>query len=238
MGLLYCYADESSDFINGLKKYKWYISGRNKYQVVLDETKKGISVDDAIFMNLIKIKDRISYVYIGADSLLTQKSISQLNLFPNLECLRIYLPIVSDNEIILLTTLGNLTQLDIQNASITYRSVEAISKMKNIEVLNLSRNKGIKDNDFKILSKSKITSLFINDSSITDEGIKNICEALPMLENIEIASTSVTDKGANYFLQMRKLDSLDIRHTKISKEMITKLSEKVRMLTTRDPVDQ
>ncbi|MCA9819041.1 MAG: hypothetical protein KC652_28315, partial [Cyanobacteria bacterium HKST-UBA01] len=118
-----------------------------------------------------------------------------------------------------LTNLAALPRLEILRLSecnLNDDCIKELSKLKNLEALDIDYNKAVTDVGIESLSrsKSKISSLSLKNLSITDEAIKTLSKR-PELKELRLNNTAITDKALKY-LADSKIESLDLYGTKVS----------------------
>ena len=78
----------------------------------------------------------------------------------------------------------------------------------------------------------KVTSLFLNDTKITDAGLKDVAK-LQQLTTLFLHGTKITDAGLKEVAKLQKLEMLWLRDTKITDEGLKDVA-KLQKLTFLD----
>lgn len=175
------------------------------------------------------------------------KSIAKLT---DLESLELYGDQINDSFIAELTPLKKLKNVQIENTSITNKSLEILKEFPEIRILRLQRNMDIDNDAFDILKDfPKLTDLRMLHSNISSSGIfdlellKNLksldARALPVdnivlslleglteLEIIKLSGNAIGDEGiASLAENNKKLRMIELQDTVISSESATHFSE-------------
>lgn len=110
--------------------------------------------------------------------------------------------------------IGKLTSLKAlrftNNGKLTDVGMEKLAGLKNLQAFSFVGT-GITGRAYaKCDSWSGITRVSHRGSSIDDEGLKQLCELLPNLENISLAHAKFTDAGAPNLAKLTKLKGLEL----------------------------
>ena len=123
----------------------------------------------------------------------------------------------------MLSSLENLTQLDLDYNNIGDPGAEILSTLTNLTQLHLGNNK-IGDKGIKALSKLiNLKQLHLFDNSIGDQGAK----ALPTLKNLtqlHLDHTRISDQGAEAISTLNNLTQLDLSYNNIGDQGAQALS--------------
>ncbi|MBL8826844.1 MAG: hypothetical protein JNM18_07635 [Planctomycetaceae bacterium] len=110
--------------------------------------------------------------------------------------------------------LGKLTNLKslrfVNNGKLTDAGMETFAGLTNLESFSFVGT-GITGRAYaKCTNWSKVARVSHRGSQIDDEGLKELCEHLPNLENISLAHAHFTDAGAPHLAKLTKLKGLEI----------------------------
>jgi hypothetical protein len=102
----------------------------------------------------------------------------------------------TDKELELLLPLKDqLIWLNVEKTRISNSGMETISKLSNLRIL------------------------YLNNTSITDEGIEKL-ESLPDLVYLNLVGTGFSDRSLNTLRKLKNLESLYVFDTKVSKDSV------------------
>ncbi len=99
----------------------------------------------------------------------------------------------------------NLEKLCLSSNSLTNKSVESITQLKNLRILDLHSNE-IGDAFLELLANAKIPLTELNiscNSKVTDEGIKHIVEKISTLEKLHISCNKISREMYEKIKKMR-----------------------------------
>jgi hypothetical protein len=110
--------------------------------------------------------------------------------------------------------LGKLTNLKtlrfINNGKLTDSGMETFAGLTNLEAFSFVGT-GITGRAYaKCTGWNKVTRVSHRGSKIDDQGLKELCDHLPNLENISLAHAHFTDAGAGHLSKLTKLKGLEI----------------------------
>ena len=113
-----------------------------------------------------------------------------------------------------LAPLGKLTNLKTlrftNNGKLTDAGLEKLAGLKQLETFSFVGT-GMQGHAYaKFEGWTKLTRCSHRGSSIDDEGLQQLCEHLPNLENISLAHAKFTDAGAPHLTKLTKLKGLEI----------------------------
>lgn len=183
--------------------FDFYLSGFDKEESK-EDLKKILSVDHLIGLNCYetKLDDKDLTTIAGKKNLrlleftrvgpFTKAGLASLATLPKLEILR-------------------LSECNLDDDCMT-----ELSKLKNLESLDIDYNKAVTDKGVESLlrNKSKIVSLSLKNVPVSDEAVRSISK-LPELKELHLNNTAISDKAMKY-LADSKIQSLDINGTKVS----------------------
>ncbi len=183
--------------------FDFYLSGFDKEESK-EDLKKILSVDHLIGLNCYetKLDDKDLTTIAGKKNLrlleftrvgpFTKAGLASLATLPKLEILR-------------------LSECNLDDDCMT-----ELSKLKNLESLDIDYNKAVTDKGVESLlrNKSKIVSLSLKNVPVSDEAVKSVSK-LPELKELHLNNTAISDKAMKY-LADSKIQSLDIYGTKVS----------------------
>ena len=184
-------------------EFDFYLSGFDKEESK-EDLKKILSVDHVIGLNCYetKLDDNDLKIIAGKKNLrlieftrvgpFTKAGLASLATLPKLEILRL------------------------SECNLDDDCMRELSKLKNLESLDIDYNKAVTDKGVESLlrNKSKIVSLSLKNVPITDEAVRSISK-LPELKELHLNNTAISDKAMKY-LAVSKIQSLDIYGTKVS----------------------
>lgn len=183
--------------------FDFYLSGFDKEESK-EDLKKILSVDHLIGLNCYetKLDDKDLTTIAGKKNLrlleftrvgpFTKAGLASLATLPKLEILR-------------------LSECNLDDDCMT-----ELSKLKNLESLDIDYNKAVTDKGVESLlrNRSKIVSLSLKNVPVSDEAVRSISK-LPELKELHLNNTAISDKAMKY-LADSKIQSLDIYGTKVS----------------------
>jgi len=74
---------------------------------------------------------------------------------------------------------------------------------------------------FDIKEMEKLRELDLNNTQVTDAGLRTIREQFPKLETLKLSATSITDAGfTESLVPMESLKKLDLRKTKVTGDVV------------------
>jgi serine/threonine protein kinase len=114
-----------------------------------------------------------------------------------------------------ITRLTALTELNLDDTTVTDSAVKSIVKLPNLRALDLGGT-GITDAGVKELTALKsLQILDIDTTAVTDDGVRELT-ALPKLDYLNLDETEVTDEGLKHVGTMKKLIILSLYGTKVT----------------------
>lgn len=128
-----------------------------------------------------------------------------------LESLNIIATKLNDDWI---TPIGKLTNLKTlrftNNGKLTDAGLEKLAGLKQLETFSFVGT-GMQGHAYaKFAGWTRLTRCSHRGSNIDDEGLQQLCEHLPNLENISLAHAKFTDAGAPHLTRLTKLKGLEI----------------------------
>ena len=128
-----------------------------------------------------------------------------------LESLNIIATKVGDDGI---APIGKLTSLKVlrftNNGKLTDAGMEKLAGLKNLESFSFVGTAITGRAYARCDGWTRVTRVSHRGSSIDDEGLKQLCEHLPNLENISLAHAKFTDAGAPNLAKLTKLKGLEL----------------------------
>jgi len=143
-----------------------------------------------------------------------------------LESLNIISTKFSDDWMPHIAGLTNLKTLRFtNNGKLTDAGMEQLAGLKNLETFNFVGT-AITGNAYaKFDGFTKLTRVSHRGSSINDEGLKQLCEHLPNLENISLAHAKFTDAGAPHLAKLTKLKGLELGASKATPQALASITK-------------
>ena len=128
-----------------------------------------------------------------------------------LESLNIIATKLNDEWITPLGKLSNLKTLRFtNNGKLTDAGLEKLAGLKQLETFSFVGT-GMQGHAYaKFAGWTRLTRCSHRGSSIDDEGLQQLCEHLPNLENISLAHAKFTDAGAPHLTKLTNLKGLEI----------------------------
>lgn len=139
------------------------------------------------------------------------KFFENLGHISSLEFVNIIATKLNDDWIAPLGKLTNLKTLRLtNNGKLTDAGLEKLAGLKHLETFSFVGT-GIQGHAYaKFEGWNKLTRCSHRGSNIDDEGLRQLCEHLPNLENISLAHAKFTDAGAPHLAKLTKLKGLEI----------------------------
>lgn len=165
-------------------------------------------------------------------SLLTEKSISFLSNFLQLQKLEINItPTFSNEGIRHIQNLSNLTTLSFNGSNITDKGLSVITKkLLQLNVLDISNNK-ITDNGASYIScLNNLEKLVIANTNITDKGLNYLTEKMSQLKVLDISENQITNNGTLSLMRLQKLKALYLIQIKIENDVFNHLTKNLKQL--------
>lgn len=128
-----------------------------------------------------------------------------------LESLNIISTKFGDDWMAAIAGLTNLKTLRFtNNGKLSDSGLEKLAGLKNMEAFSFVGT-GMKGHAFaKFEGWTRLVKCSFRGSSIDDEGLQNLCERFPNLENISLAHAKFTDAGAPHLAKLTKLKGLEL----------------------------
>lgn len=96
------------------------------------------------------------------------------------------------------------------NGKLTDAGMETFAELTNLETFSFVGTQITGRAYAKCTVWNKVTRVSHRGSKIDDEGLKELCEHLPNLENISLAHANFTDAGAPHLAKLTKLKGLEV----------------------------
>ncbi len=120
-----------------------------------------------------------------------------------------------------LKTIPKLEQLYFTNTTVRLDGMPHLAACRGLAALSLWMST---DDDLQSLSSlPRLQSLHLDESRITDDGIKELVEVCPNLEALNVFSASVTDASLGQLTRLRKLRSMQLNDMPITDQGIQQL---------------
>ena len=125
--------------------------------------------------------------------------------------------------------LAGLTNLKVlrftNNGKLTDAGMEQLAGLKNLETFSFVGT-AITGNAYaKFDGFTKLTRVSHRGSSIHDEGLKQLCEHLPNLENLSLAHAKFSDAGAPNLAKLTKLKGLELGASKATPQALAGIAQ-------------
>jgi hypothetical protein len=143
-----------------------------------------------------------------------------------LESLNIISTKFSDDWMPHIAKLTNLKVLRFtNNGKLTDAGMEQLAGLRNLETFSFVGT-AITGNAYaKFDGFTKLTRVSHRGSSIHDEGLKQLCEHLPALENLSLAHAKFTDAGAPHLAKLTKLKGLELGASKATPQALAAIAK-------------
>jgi hypothetical protein len=125
------------------------------------------------------------------------KGLVAVRQLPCLATLELESTLLSDDYVDNVFDTKNLRRLDLNYAGISDKGVGGIDRLTKLKMLSLKGN-AITDESLKVIAKTKIENLFLDNSPITDEGLQ-ILHGMSALRLISVRNTKVSRAGVEKF---------------------------------------
>ena len=128
-----------------------------------------------------------------------------------------------DRDLAILNTYELLTDLSLEGTSINGTGFSTLTKLKNVQWLNLWDTK-ITDEGLREIARLKsLTHLPIGRTEITDAGIQHL-SGMPNLLYLGLRGTKISNHGIRTLCSLPKLIELNLRNTRITDKCIKHLT--------------
>lgn len=105
----------------------------------------------------------------------------------------------------------NLTCLELRNAHVSNLTMPAITLLTRLEHLNLQGNRNLESNAvLKLTTLTKLKSLELDYTGVTNSAIHKLCRSLVLLENFSAVGTGWRGDSLECLTSMRKLKTLSV----------------------------
>jgi len=133
------------------------------------------------------------------------RQLSVLPKLPNLRVLDLRANPIGDDGIRRLSGLADLTTLNVHACNLTDAAMPEVAKLTKLENLDVGfSHGGITDKGAAFLSQlPALKTLNIYDSGITDRTLTDVLSKLPVLEQVELTDTKVTEAGIAAFRELK-----------------------------------
>ncbi|MGL4594657.1 MAG: leucine-rich repeat domain-containing protein [Thermoguttaceae bacterium] len=125
---------------------------------------------------------------------------------------------ISGNAISSQTPDGPITSIIITSTDLPENLFELIGQQENLEVLQVANFRDLNDSMIEQISNlSKLKSLTLTNSAITDRAVEIIAASFPDLVELDLSSnTLLTDKAVSEMAKLQKLERLTINYCNFS----------------------
>jgi hypothetical protein len=220
-----------------------------KKRVVGSVSLKGTKTTDTVLKDLLEFP-ALSRVEVKDATNVTATGVGDLARVKKLQTLELQGAFVTDDAAKALTAATGLTELKISDGELTDDGVKALASLTRLHALTLTKNAKIRGTtvpalvalrDLGTLSitgaqlgdlpgwsalkkLSKLTSLSLTRSEVTDAGLKELAQVTP-LTSLTLDSCAITDAGLPELARMKGLQRLSVLDTKITEKAVPILSE-------------
>ncbi|MDR2345876.1 MAG: hypothetical protein LBE18_07390, partial [Planctomycetaceae bacterium] len=140
-----------------------------------------------------------------------------------------------------LSAAGELTLINVDGAAMTADMFDVFAKQTELETLQVSNFRGLNDEIFsKIVGLSKLKSLTISNSIITNASAAVIAKSFPSLRTLDLSrNAALTDDALSYIGKLKELESLIINYCTFSEFGLMQIERlpKLRALDIRGNVN-
>lgn len=124
---------------------------------------------------------------------------------------------IGDQGLIEISHLPTLEILDISGVSFTAKGIAALSNLQSLRTLNMSESEINVDIIKELGRMPSLASLTLNDCLLSNSVMAAINSNLPNLRSLELRDSSVSDSGVALIQNLSKLETLDIKHSTVSR---------------------
>lgn len=160
-------------------------------------------------------------IHISSSAIITIKEIDMLTQLKSLDELRFRTKKYDLDDYTFLAELKNLKKLDLTLSSIDDDDLAVLQKLPKLEELTL-RSTAITDKGISSIISLPITYLKLDDTNITDEGVKMI-SSMTQLKYLNLSNTKITDEGMEYISKLTNLKELVIAGNDISDKGVERI---------------
>lgn len=140
---------------------------------------------------------------IGADSVLPQSRFKVLEATISGEP-------ISEADLASLVALTDLGALRLEHVNLTSAMLSGLPRMRKLTTLSVAGNPGVGDDAVKSIGReTKLRSLDVSGTRLTDAGLQELSQLLPGLEHLAVQDTGVTAAGGATFKRELPTCSLD-----------------------------
>ncbi|MHC4406280.1 MAG: hypothetical protein ACYTG0_42140, partial [Planctomycetota bacterium] len=127
---------------------------------------------------------------------------------------------VDDAGLDVLRTLPALVCVTWHAAGPPTASIEAVTRLENVEKTSLCNSKSIGDKHMTMVVRMrKLRELNVWDSAVTDDGVKALA-TLPQLETLYLDGTDITDEALKHLKSTNSLRTLWVHRTGVTAEAV------------------
>ena len=177
-----------------------------------------------------------AYLFLGSDHLVTSISFmdepltdqrldslrENFRTVPRLNRILLENTKITDQGLLCISELDQLTCLRLDGTAITDVGVERIRNLTQMRELGLARTEVTDGCIANLRGMSRLRSLHLSDTRITDEGLAAL-QDFKTLEFLSLRNTAVTDEGIASLSSLSDLETLDLGNTKITDECLADL---------------
>ena len=132
---------------------------------------------------------------------------------------------IGDDGVLELTNLQLLKRLLLTSKGLTSASAKYLSQIKSLRVLTVYDGANVDDDWIAELAQSKLGSLRVINSQVTDKGLKKL-RGNSSLYELSLPGSRITDESIDAFNSIPELSILDLRNTAITDDGIRRLNLK------------
>lgn len=152
---------------------------------------------------------KLRFINVG-ETYVTGKSMRNFAQMPSLEKLELRTVEVPESSLADLVGSKKLFCLKAQNLKLKGTCFAALSKMKPLKVLQLSRNE-IEPSNLVALQKSNVEDLDLSMNSLSDDALDYVVK-VKQLKSLNLGDNAVTSAGLMKLLDMPNLEMLRVKH--------------------------
>jgi hypothetical protein len=133
---------------------------------------------------------------------------------------------VTDDAIRYLANFSGLQSIFLTHTNVTDLGLSTIGNHEHLRILSLVYSSKITDDGMMTVNEyTGIEVLYLDGLPITDVGVNHLSNLV--LDKLSLKKTSVTDKCIPFLLDQALLESLDLSHTGITPEGLTRLRKQI-----------
>jgi Leucine-rich repeat (LRR) protein len=166
-------------------------------------------------------------LYLSQNPGLTSGLLQEVAKLTNLRRLSMNELALDESDLAHLSSLVNLESLSLSRAesdgSLTNQGMQHLSPLKSLSSLTIN-NANIDDDGVTTVAKlSKLRTLSLYGTQISDAGLANLANQLTDLESLVLSATQVTDSGMSHVGKLTKLKTLRLGQTAVGDDGLKQL---------------